>query len=302
MSKQKIIGHITTLFTILIWANTFISTKILLNELSPLEILFYRFVLGLFALTVISRKRIKGISLKDEIIFVMLGLTGVATYFFAENYALTLTTVSNVGLLVTLAPIMTAVLAHFTSKNTLKINTILGSIVALFGVFFVMYNGKFIPSINPKGDVLALAAAGIWAVYSILLNKANEKYPPLFVVKKSFIYGLIIIFITVLIAGEDFKPVHGLSISLIAHTLFLGLIASALCFVLWNNAVKNIGLVVTSNYIYLIPLLTMITSALVLHETINFIMILGGGLIIIGVYISQNNILSKLVPSKESFT
>ena len=71
------------------------------------------------------------------------------------------------------------------------------------------------------------------------------------------------------------------------NMLFLGLGASALCFVTWNYAVKILGAVKTSIYIYLVPVITVIVSAFILHEIITIKTIIGIALTIAGLFISE---------------
>lgn len=63
--------------------------------------------------------------------------------------------------------------------------------------------------------------------------------------------------------------------------LYLGLGASALCFVIWNFAVK------TSVYIYMVPVITVITSVLILHEKLTLLAGIGTVLTLIGLFLSE---------------
>lgn len=289
MKNKSLLGHIMALFTVAVWSTTFISTKVLLLDLSAVEIILYRFTIAYFTLLVLYPKSHKERTYKDELNFVLLGLFGVSLYFLAENFSLGLTTASNVGLLITLAPILTIILAHFMSEHkTLTGKTFIGFGLAIVGVFFVMFNGRFIPSINPAGDTLALVAAACWAVYSNFLNKAIKKFPTIYVARKSFFYGVLSITVMLPFLGEDLLPSNGIHMGLVMNLLFLSVVASALCYILWNDAMKHIGIVKTSNYIYLMPLITMVASWAILGEKINGIMVVGGAFIVAGVYVSQH--------------
>lgn len=118
----KTLGHLAAMFTVILWGTTFISTKVLLTGFQPVEILFFRFVLGLAALTAVCPKRIKGTTWRQELTFAAAGLCGVTLYFLAENMALTYTTASNVGVIVSAAPLFTAILARFVWKDGERLN------------------------------------------------------------------------------------------------------------------------------------------------------------------------------------
>ena len=81
MEQNRAAGHFSALLTILIWGTTFISTKVLLVDFQPVEILFFRFVMGLLALLVVYPHRMKGTTVKQEFTFVAAGLGGVCLYY-----------------------------------------------------------------------------------------------------------------------------------------------------------------------------------------------------------------------------
>ena len=76
------------------------------------------------------------------------------------------------------------------------------------------------------------------------------------------------------------KPEYALNL------IYLGLGASDLCFATWNYAVKVLGAVKTSVYIYIVPVITVITSVLVLKEEITWKAAIGAGFTLIGLYLS----------------
>ena len=104
MKQQPAAGHLAALLTIIIWGTTFISTKVLLTSFQPVEILFFRFVLGFFALLAACPRRLKSASLIQELTFAGAGLCGVCLYYLMENIALTYTMASNVGVIISVAP------------------------------------------------------------------------------------------------------------------------------------------------------------------------------------------------------
>lgn len=104
-------GHLAALLTILIWGTTFISTKVLLRSFSPVEILFIRFTIGYLSLLAFFPKFLPFRNLRHELYCAGAGLSGVTLYFLVENIALTHTLASNVGIMVSAAPLFTALLA-----------------------------------------------------------------------------------------------------------------------------------------------------------------------------------------------
>ena len=132
MTNKTAAGHLAALVTILIWGTTFISTKVLLQDFQPIEILFFRFVLGLIALFLVYPRPLKGTSLRQELTFAAAGLSGVCLYYLLENIALTYTMASNVGVIISVAPFFTALLSRLFLKQegTLRANFFIGFLAA----------------------------------------------------------------------------------------------------------------------------------------------------------------------------
>jgi drug/metabolite transporter (DMT)-like permease len=301
MNEKNVLGHFLTLITVFIWGVTFISTKVLLKWLSPVEILFYRFVIGFILLAVLHPHIFKPDTLREEILFAGLGVAGVVIYFLMENIALQYTQAANVSLLVAAAPVLTAFAAHWTTKDEkLAGKLIAGFLVAFTGIFLVIFNGSYVLKLDPVGDLLAVLAAASWAVYSVLLKKVNPRLNSFYVTGRIFCYGILFTIPALLIFRDDFMPAHPPDSGVILNILFLGVFASAACYVMWNRAVKLIGAIKASNYIYLIPLITMIASVAILDEKVNGIMILGGGLILSGVFIGERGlkIFRQFIPQR----
>ena len=281
--------HIIALLIAIVWGTTFVSTKILLFQgLSPRDIFFYRFLLAYVCIWFFGRKQLFADNLKDEFLLMLLGITGGSLYFIAENTALGITLASNVALLVCTAPILTTIFSLLLLKNE-KINRYLwqGSLLALTGVAFVAFNGRFILRIHPLGDILCLLAAISWAMYTILLKSLENRYPTLLITRKTFFYGIITLLPLFLHSPLNTDAGILMQSAVWGNLLYLGLIASLLCYFLWNTAVKKLGAVRTTNYVYLIPLVTLLTSAIVINETITWIALAGAALILGGVVLAE---------------
>lgn len=281
--------HFLAILTVIIWGTTFVSTKILIGDgLTPVEILLYRFLLAYIGIWFFCPRRLFAKSWKDELLFLGAGLCGGSLYFISENTALGITLASNVSLIICTAPILTALLSRLFNKGErLKKHLIYGSLMALLGVGLVVFNGSFILQINPLGDMLTLLAALMWAFYGLILRRLGNRYPTLFVTRKVFFYGVVTL-IPVLIASPIHPQLAVLSRpAVIGNLLFLGIFASLICYIMWNTAVKELGVVRTTNYIYVVPLVTLLTSAIVIDETITVVALIGSAFILSGVYVAE---------------
>ncbi|WP_313184687.1 DMT family transporter [Lacrimispora sp.] len=287
--KKDIQGHLFAFMTIFIWGTTFISTKILLKAISPIEILFLRFTIGFIVLLAFYPHRLKIKERKQEFYFAAAGLCGVTLYYLFENIALTYTFASNVGVIITIAPFFTAIFAHlFLDKEKLRLQFFIGFAVAVMGIILISFNGSSNFKWNPLGDILAVLASVVWAAYSVLTKKISGfHYNTIQATRRIFFYGLVFMVPALFVFGFEPKINQLMQPVILFNILFLGLGASALCFVTWNTAVKILGAIKTSVYIYLVPVITVITSVIVLRETITGVAVFGIVLTLSGLFISE---------------
>lgn len=287
MNSKLRLGQAAALITILIWGTTFISTKVLLTALSPIEILFLRFVIGYLALWLAAPRRLVLTERKQEGWFAAAGLCGVALYYGFENLALSMTQASNVGVIISIAPFFTVLFsAVFLKQKRPGLRFFLGFLMAMAGILLISFNRQAV-EIHPLGDGLAVIAAMIWAMYCLISRKISELgYNVLLTTRRTFFYGLLLMLPLVMTQfSADFQILSEPSVLL--NLVFLGLGASALCFVTWNYAVGILGSVKTSVTIYIVPVITAVASAWVLHEPLTPRVILGLGLTLGGLLLSQ---------------
>ena len=285
--RKKLGAHLLALFTIVVWGTTFIATKLLLTAYTPLQIMLMRFALA-YAVLWLLRPKALLVDLKTELRFCLLGLFGCTLYFLTENTALTYTLAANVSILVASAPILTALLAHlFLRDEPFSRNNLLGFLIAFLGVALVVFNGTVVLKLNPLGDLLSLSAALTWAVYGVLLKPLLHRFDAIQLTRRVMMWGLLTALPLALLSGEPFSLAPLQNGARLFCILFLGLIGSGLCYVTWNLATRRLGVVVTSNYIYVNPFVTMLTAAVVLDERITPMGVAGAALIICGVVFSD---------------
>lgn len=286
---KKASGHLAALATILIWGTTFIATKILLTDFKPIEILFFRFLLGLLALIAVYPHRMRKTTRRQEAVFAAAGLCGVCLYYLLENIALTYTMASNVGVIISIAPFFTAILTHLFMKEEEKLSAgfFPGFFVAMAGIFLISLNGSRL-QLNPLGDFLSAAAAAVWACYSVLTRKISSfGCHTIQTTRRVFAYGILFMLPAFFLSDCRLGPARFANPVFLWNMVFLGLGASALCFVTWNTAVKILGPVQTSIYIYLVPVITVATSALILREKITAMSAFGTVLTLLGLFLSE---------------
>lgn len=286
-------AHLLAAFTVFVWGITFVSTKVLLVDFSPMHILFIRFALGFIALCCLRPRRLPLQQRRDERLFALAGLTGIACYFLMENVALVFTSATAVGVIVATSPLMTALIAVTRgNRKALTWKFILGFILAMGGVATVsLASGGAVggdAAANFIGCGLAFGAACVWAVYSTTVDRiASAGYETLASTKRIFGWGLL--FMVPMLPFTGALPDTSVLTSPVnaGNLLFLGLVASAACFATWGFAVKHLGPVTTSTYIYLVPAITAATSVVILGEPFTVAIAAGLILTIAGLIISN---------------
>ncbi len=303
MKTNKFTGHLAALFTIIVWGTTVISsTKLLEAGLSTAEVIICRFLLAFILLNIIYPPRLKFEGVKRECMYAIAGLCGVTLYFFLEIIALEYTKAANVSVIFATAPFFCGILSLFSKKaEKPKVNFFIGFLLAITGIILVTFEDGFSFDINVKGALFAIGSAFAWGLYSLLSKEIGSYgHNVIQTTRRIFMYGLIFMIPTIFLFNVDIKDYQ---ILLTNHTalfnlLYLGLVASGICFLTWSHATNTLGPVKATTYIYGTPLVTIIFSYFFLKsQTLTWQLFLGAGLIIAGLVLSVSK--STNAPSKK---
>ena len=266
---------------------------LLLAGLSPAQIFTLRFIIAYVLLMGYSLSkrsfRLFSYNWRDELLMLVLGITGGSVYFLAENAAMLFTTATNTSLIVCSCPLFAMLLFAVVYRHSEHISKVqaLGSVLACMGMAVVVLNGHFVLHLSPLGDLLAFAACLCWAVYSLLMKPATERYSTLFITRKVFFYGLLTIIPYYLIV-PGFPSLDVLLRSdVLWNLLFLGVVASMICYVAWNWVISRLGAVVATNWVYFNPITTILFAWWLLHEQITIWFLLGTVFILVGMYLAD---------------
>ena len=290
--SKKILGHVFALFSIVVWGSCYVLTKNLLAAgFTALQITPIRMALA-YVVLLVMRPKFQKLPIRDELMFVLIGIFGGSVYFFLQNTALTYTYAANVSIIVCLSPIFTAILAAIFSRGNERLGKFLlfGSFLAIAGVVLVVLNGTLNFHLSPLGDLLALLAGISWAIYSILIKRYTETMDGFFVTRRvmfwAFLTSIPLMFLT---SGMPNLTPLFTQPKVLLSWLFLGILGNAVCFALWNIAFRELGVVVTNNYLYGSPFVTLIVGWLLLDEPISWMGVLGAVLITAGVILAQRD-------------
>lgn len=281
--------HILAIVTSAIWGTTFISSKFLLLEgLSPAAIMVLRFVVAYLLMLPFVRGEWFCRSVKDELKMVALGITGGSAYFLLENTALLYTQASNVAIIIAATPLLTMLTVNLLNKGQGASKRLYAySLLSLAGVAMVILNGNFILKLNPMGDLLTFGAVVTWVIYSIIIANLQDSYSSMMITRKIFFYGIVTLLPHFLI-----EP-WGVTWEMLSRPMvwgniaYLGVLASLVCYAAWNIVLKRLGAVDATNYLYINPIVAMITAFLLLGERITPLAIVGTAFILVGVYLAE---------------
>lgn len=272
-------------FCVLVWGITFIFSKNLMNYYTPTQLMSMRFLIACAILWIIRPKW--QFDIRTEWVFILMAVFGNVIYFLTENMALTYTYTSEVCILTSTTSMMSLALMHFVFKDKVGRIQVFGFVVALVGVILVAFNGAVVLNLDPVGDVLALTSALSWATYCVLLRVFNKDIDGVILTRKMMFYGFLMAIPLILIEGHEFDPTYLLEPYNMFGLLFLGVLGSCVCFMLWNHSVKALGVIKTNIFIYAMPMVTLIAGHIAFDEIITVMAVIGMVLVISGMLMAN---------------
>ena len=282
-------GHIFALVTVLIWGMTFAASQIMVGYLDPYWFIVLRFGLAWFLLFLLSPKPLKPMEWKRERWVVLCGILGITLYYILQNIALLNSTASNTGILGSTSPIFTALwLCIFSRKVKLRPLFFLGFGLCLGG--WVPIAGGGGGGVHLLGDSIALAAALCWGLYCVfVVNTEGLGYTALQMTRKILFWGVLLCLPFALLLGDvtTARAFATEGARIWGAFLYVVVCSSMLCYVFWGKATTLLGSVTTSLYMYLMPVFTVVGSAVIVHDPVTPFTFLGIAAILLGVGLSQ---------------
>ena len=276
------------LLAIFIWAGNTVINKLAVGAIFPAEIGFYRWLLAGLLFTPFMLKQV--IAHWPQIrpnlgkIFV-LGVLGMAVYQSLAYFAATLTTATNMGIILSLMPLMSLAMAIISLGQRLTAGALVGAVLSFAGVLVVVSSGSLGALLQHglnMGDAMMLIATLAYAIYSTLLKKWQLRLPPLVL-----LYLQVLVAIVVLFPLYVASPKTGLTLQNIPLVLYACLLASMVAPLAWMQAVQRLGPSRTTLFFNLLPLITALIAAVVLKEQLAMYHLVGGLLTLGGVILSE---------------
>ena len=288
--KNLFTAYLELIFAAVAWGISFIATKVAVAEAPPPVVVWLRFTIGLAILLafIISRGLLKLPTFKDGCYFALLGFIGITFHQWLQSTGLVTSQASTTSWIVSTAPIFIALLAWIFLREKLGLMAVAGICLATLGVLLVVtkgnFSGMFTGNIGTSGDLLVLISAPNWAVFSVLSRSALKKFPALFVLFYVMLFGWMFSSIRFLsIQGWTF--LHQISYAGWLAIGFLGIGCTALAYIFWYDGLQAITASQAGVFLYIEPLVSLVAAAMILGETITLPALLGGSLILLGVWL-----------------
>ncbi|MDZ4723422.1 MAG: DMT family transporter [candidate division Zixibacteria bacterium] len=274
--------------SVLFWGVSYISIKIVLAELEPVEMISGRLILASLALgAVLLFRRTDPFRISN-----WLGILAMSAVIFLHLWVMATgmqeTTASNTAWILTTAPFFVALLSWMYLKEKLNASQWIGLLVACIGVVALVYNGNpaNLAWSNSRGDIIVLGSCLTWGVYTVGMRRLSQKVDPLVA---TFWMCLIAscVWVPHTLYHTGYQKYLDLSPNAAGHLIFLGIFCLALAFWFWSEGLKRQPAAEVGVYLYVEPLITVVAAWWLIDEGITLWLIIGAILITLGVYISE---------------
>lgn len=277
------------LFAVVVWGASFIATKMAVAEVSPVTVVWLRFAMGVAVLgwVVAARRQLAIPSRSDLGYFALLGFLGIAFHQWLQSNGLVTSQASTTAWIVAATPIFMALLGWAILRERVRLVTVAGIALAAAGVVLVVSRGD-LPAIaagrfGTPGDLLILASAPNWAVFSVLSRKGLQRHPSAVMMFWVMTLGWLMTS-ALWIAGPGPADVARLSAQGWTAVLFLGIACSGLAYIFWYDALRDLPASQVGALLYIEPLIAVVVAAALLGEPIVLATLLGGLAILAGVW------------------
>lgn len=290
MSNSKLIPYLEAVFAVAVWGGSFIATKVVLRDISPVTIVWMRFAMGVVILGIVvaARKQFALLNRNEWLYFAVLGFLGITFHQWLQSNALQTSEASTTAWIVATTPVFMAILGWVALKETLGWMKIVGILLAFVGVLVIVYDGDLgafsLRSFGKPGDILVLISAVNWTVFSVLSRRGLKQHPATFMMFYVMLLGWLftsILFFTT----QDVSDVQNLTTNGWIGMAFLGIFCSGLAYIAWYDALQALSTAQTGVFLYIEPLVTVVVAFFVLNEAITIASLLGGAVIILGVWL-----------------
>lgn len=294
MPKSKLIPILEALFAVIVWGASFIATKVALRDVSPITVVWLRFAMGvaILGIAVTARRQFAWPKRDEWLYFALLGFLGITFHQWLQSTALTTSRASTTAWIVATTPVFMALLGWLALKEKLGWLQTGGIALAAAGVLLVVSDGDLssisIAQFGQPGDVLVLISSLNWAVFSALSRRGLKEHPAtrmmFYVMTFGWLFSGLLFF-----GGPGLPEISALTPNGWLGVLFLGVFCSGLAYIAWYDALQVLPTGQLGAFLYLEPPVAVLVAALILTEPVTWAAMLGGAIILFGVWLVNRN-------------
>lgn len=290
MPHSKSLPYLEALFAVIVWGASFIATKVALQDISPVSVVWLRFSMGVLILGVaVAMRRQFALPKRGEwAYFALLGFLGITFHQWLQSNGLQTSEAGTTAWIVATTPVFMALLGRFVLNERLGWLKITGIFLAFAGVLLVVSKGDLssvsVGRFGAPGDKLILVSAVNWAVFSVLSRRGLKSYPAglmmFYVMSLGWAFTSILFF-----AGGNTAEISNLTFNGWLGIAFLGIFCSGLAYIAWYDALQALSAAQTGVFLYIEPLVAVVVAFFVLAEPVTVVSLIGGGVILLGVWL-----------------
>ena len=290
MSSSKLLPYIEVTFAAIVWGASFIATKIALQDISPVTIVWLRFAMGVVVLGLaVALRNQFALPKKNELPYLaLLGFLGITFHQWLQSNGLKTSEASTTAWIVATTPVFMALLGWLVLREKLNEIKIIGIVLAFVGVLLVVSHGNItsisIGKFGAPGDKLILISSINWAIFSTLSRRGLKTYSASLMIFYVMLLGWLFISIAFLVNG-NYAEIPALTFKGWLGVLFVGIFCSGLAYIAWYDALQVLSTAGTGVFLYIEPLIAMVVAFLILGEPITVASLAGGGIILFGVWL-----------------
>jgi drug/metabolite transporter (DMT)-like permease len=287
---KKLIPYLEALFAVVVWGTSFIATKIAVGEISPTAVVWLRFTIGLpiLLVAVVMRKQFAFPKGNEWWYFALLGFLGITFHQWLQSNGLKTAQASTTAWIVATSPVFIAILGWLILKEKLTWLQSSGIALAMLGVIAVVSKGELsniaIGKFGSYGDFLILISAINWAVFSILSRRGLKNHPSTMMTLWIMTIGWLLTSVA-FVVNKNYIDIPILDLRGWVAIIFLGIFTTGLAYITWFDALAQLPAAQTGAFLFVEPLTSMVVAAIVLNEQITLVSVLGGAIILVGIWL-----------------
>lgn len=289
---RKTVAYIEVTFAVLVWGVSFVATKVALREVSPVTVVWLRFAIGVVILGagMLARRQLALPSAGDLAYFALLGFLGITFHQWLQSTGLQTAQATTTAWIVATTPIFMALLGWLVLHERLGRTQVVGIILAALGVLLVVTQGDLALLASGRfgtiGDLLVMISAPNWAIFSALSRRGLQRHPAARMMFYVMAFGWL--FTSLLFLAQSGPAELGrLTLNGWLGVGFLGIFCSGLAYIFWYDALQALSVAQAGAFVYLEPFVTVVVAAFILGEPVLLVSLLGGGTILLGVWLVQ---------------